>query len=381
MKNVLLLFVMFNAIVFLSEVKANPIIFKDHEKKIKTFYQIKNAVDKISRKDLEENLRQFLFQSRPSRLIDSSGHKGAREFIAKELSTLTMPGSKFIQDEFNYDVDSAIFDYREEFQNEIVKNFLPKDQNYQKWLKVTEGMIDVVGKFRGKKGINYIFEKRGTQKPEEVLIIGANYDTMVNNPITLLPEADKPMPGADNNGSGVVVLLNLAKILNGLDLPITVRLVFFDGEEFNYLGSKAFLQKYKDDLKKGTFRGFINLLMLGHDSKREDKENKNSNMSIYIRPNDAGDLNLAGAIINGGKKTWGAIDFKAEANAMNSSSHEMFWKQGLPAVVVTQNWENDFNPRWHTPNDFYETLNLNTWNSSFRFIGGAVLSMVYGVEK
>jgi Zn-dependent M28 family amino/carboxypeptidase len=36
-----------------------------------------------------------------------------------------------------------------------------------------------------------------------------------------------------------VILLNLAKILNGLDLPITVRLVFLDGEEFNYLGSKG----------------------------------------------------------------------------------------------------------------------------------------------
>lgn len=376
-----ILFLISTIYFFASTSFANPITYKDHEKKIKTFYQIKSAVDKIARKDLEESLRRFLFQSRPGRLVNSPGHKGARDFLVKELSALTMPGSKLIQDEFIYDVDSAIQDYREEFQKEIVKNFAPKDPNYQKWLKVTEGMIDVVGKFRGKTGVNYIFEKRGTLRPEEVLVIGANYDTMVNNPQTLLPEIDKPMPGADNNGTGVIVLLNLAKILNGLDLPITVRLVFFDGEEFNYMGSKAYLQKYKEELKKGTFRGFINLLMLGHDSKREDKEGKNNNMSIYIRPNEVGDLNLAGAIINGGKKTWGTIDFRAEANAMNSSSHEMFWKEGLSAVVLTQNWESDFNPRWHTPNDFYETLNLNTWNSSFRFIAGAVLSMVYGVEK
>lgn len=360
---------------------ANPIVLKDHEKKIKTFYQIKNAVDKIARKDLEEDLRRFLFQSRPSRLIDSQGHKAAQKYIIDQLSLLTLPGSKLIQDEFIYDVDSAIADYRDEFQKEIVKNFTPKDPNYQKWLKVTEGMIDVVSKFRGKSGKNIIFEKKGTLRPEEVLILGANYDTMVNNPSTLLPEISKPMPGADNNGSGVVILLNIAKVLNALDLPITVRLVFFDGEEFNYLGSKAFLQKYKSDLMKGTFRGFINLLMLGHDSKREDKEAKNNNMSLYIRPNEVTDLNLAGAIINGGKKTWSSIDFKPEANAMNSSSHAMFWKEGLSAVVLTQNWENDFNPRWHTPNDFYETLNFNTWNSAYRHIAGAVLSMVYGVEK
>ncbi len=372
----LILFLSFSISTF-----SQTIMFKDHEKKIKTFYQIKNAVDKLSRKELEEMLRQFLFQSRPSRLIGNPGHLGARAYITKELSQLNGVGSKFIQDEFIYDVDSAISDYREEFQKEIVNNFSPKDPNYQKWLKVTEGMIAVTEKFRGKKGINYIFEKKGTQRPEEVLIIGANYDTMVNNPESLMPEIDKAMPGADNNGSGVIILLGIAKILNALDLPISVRLVLFDGEEFNYLGSKSFLQKYKTELKKDTFKGFINLLMLGHDSKREDKESKNNNMALYIRPNEIGDQGLAGEIINGGKKTWSSIDFKVQANAMNSSSHEMFWKEGLTAVVLTQNWDSDFNPRWHTPNDFYETLNLNTWNSAYRFITGAVLSIIYGVDK
>jgi hypothetical protein len=69
------------------------------------------------------------------------------------------------------------------------------------------------------------------------------------------------------------------------------------------------------------------------------------------------------------------------ANAMNSSSHQVFWDRGFDAVVMTQNWESDFNPRWHTPNDFVETLNLSTWTSAFKFITGSVLSLSFGVEK
>jgi len=301
--------------------------------------------------------------------------------IIEELKKLTLPGTSVSEQDFTLDVDSAIKDYRDEFQKEIVEKYDAKDPLYQRWLKVTESMVKLTNKFRGTKGKNIVFEKKGVTRPNDILILGANYDTLVHNSETLIPEPDKAMPGADNNASGVVALLNLAKILNALDLPITVRLVFFDAEEFSFLGSKAYLDQYGEELKKQNFLGFVNVLMIGHDSKREDKEKKNNNMAMYFRPNNDREMNLASKIINGGKKTWSAIDFKPVANAMNSSSHQVFWDRGFDAVVMTQNWESDFNPRWHTPNDFVETLNLSTWASAFKFITGSVLSMSFSVEK
>lgn len=366
---------------FSSTIFANPILLKDHEKKVKNFYQIKSLADKIGRKDLEQEIRKFVADSRPSRLVNTSGHKAAQKYIIEELRKLTLPGTSVSEQDFTLDVDSAIKDYRDEFQKEIVEKYDAKDPLYQRWLKVTESMVKLTNKFRGTKGKNIVFEKKGVTRPNDILILGANYDTLVHNSETLIPEPDKAMPGADNNASGVVALLNLAKILNALDLPITVRLVFFDAEEFSFLGSKAYLDQYGEELKKQNFLGFVNVLMIGHDSKREDKEKKNNNMAMYFRPNNDREMNLASKIINGGKKTWSAIDFKPVANAMNSSSHQVFWDRGFDAVVMTQNWESDFNPRWHTPNDFVETLNLSTWASAFKFITGSVLSMSFSVEK
>ena len=366
---------------FSSTIFANPILLKDHEKKVKNFYQIKSLADKIGRKDLEQEIRKFVADSRPSRLVNTSGHKAAQKYIIEELKKLTLPGTSVSEQDFTLDVDSAIKDYRDEFQKEIVEKYDAKDPLYQRWLKVTESMVKLTNKFRGTKGKNIVFEKKGVTRPNDILILGANYDTLVHNSETLIPEPDKAMPGADNNASGVVALLNLAKILNALDLPITVRLVFFDAEEFSFLGSKAYLDQYGEELKKQNFLGFVNVLMIGHDSKREDKEKKNNNMAMYFRPNNDREMNLASKIINGGKKTWSAIDFKPVANAMNSSSHQVFWDRGFDAVVMTQNWESDFNPRWHTPNDFVETLNLSTWASAFKFITGSVLSMSFSVEK
>lgn len=366
---------------FSSTIFANPILLKDHEKKVKNFYQIKSLADKIGRKDLEQEIRKFVADSRPSRLVNTTGHKAAQKYIIEELRKLTLPGTSVSEQDFTLDVDSAIKDYRDEFQKEIVEKYDAKDPLYQRWLKVTESMVKLTNKFRGTKGKNIVFEKKGVTRPNDILILGANYDTLVHNSETLIPEPDKAMPGADNNASGVVALLNLAKILNALDLPITVRLVFFDAEEFSFLGSKAYLDQYGEELKKQNFLGFVNVLMIGHDSKREDKEKKNNNMAMYFRPNNDREMNLASKIINGGKKTWSAIDFKPVANAMNSSSHQVFWDRGFDAVVMTQNWESDFNPRWHTPNDFVETLNLSTWASAFKFITGSVLSMSFSVEK
>ena len=39
-----------------------------------------------------------------------------------------------------------------------------------------------------------------------------------------------------------------------LEIPITVRVVFFDWEELGFLGSYAYVEKYKDEFKKKNFR-------------------------------------------------------------------------------------------------------------------------------
>ena len=54
---------------------------------------------------------------------------------------------------------------------------------------------------------------------DEIMIIGAHYDTK------------NPSPGANDNASGVAVVLELARVLSKVTPPYTVRFVFFGAEE------------------------------------------------------------------------------------------------------------------------------------------------------
>jgi Zn-dependent M28 family amino/carboxypeptidase len=193
------------------------------------------------------------------------------------------------------------------------------------------------------------------------------------------------MPGADNNATGVVALLAMIEILDKLDLPKTVRIIFFDFEELGFLGSYDYVEKLKLKGSPQKIVGYINLVMLGNDSKRDDKEKKLNNMKIYLRSqNEKGsedDLNLKALVLDNGKRLYNQIDFRPEANSMNSSSHISFWEAGIPAICMSQNRESDFNPRYRTPNDFIETLNMNTFTNAFRYITGSVLAWNYDVVK
>ena len=57
-------------------------------------------------------------------------------------------------------------------------------------------------------------------------------------------------PGAQDNASGVAVLLELARSLPKLDLPVRLRFVFFGAEEIGLLGSKAYLDRHREDLQR-----------------------------------------------------------------------------------------------------------------------------------
>jgi len=57
-------------------------------------------------------------------------------------------------------------------------------------------------------------------------------------------------PGAQDNASGVAVLLELAHTLPKLDLPFRLRFVFFGAEEVGLLGSKAYLNRHREDLQR-----------------------------------------------------------------------------------------------------------------------------------
>jgi len=105
-----------------------------------------------------------------------------------------------------------------------------------------EAEINIEGTFSGKPVTVYntVAEIKGTEKPEEVVIIGGHLDSWdLGN-------------GATDNGTGSMAVLAAARALvkSGLQPKRTIRFVLFTGEEQGLNGSKAYVAAHKDELSR-----------------------------------------------------------------------------------------------------------------------------------
>jgi Peptidase family M28 len=71
----------------------------------------------------------------------------------------------------------------------------------------------------GRASENLEVEVRGSQRPEEILLIGAHYDSVQGS------------PGANDNATGVAAILALARAFSGKQAGRTLRFVAFTNEE------------------------------------------------------------------------------------------------------------------------------------------------------
>ncbi len=91
-------------------------------------------------------------------------------------------------------------------------------------------------------------------------MICAHYDSTANRTPGWRPAVD-PAPGADDNATGTAALLEYARILaaDRASLRMPIVLAFFDGEEYFFKGSLAYLQS----LPPNPYRWVINIDMVG----------------------------------------------------------------------------------------------------------------------
>jgi hypothetical protein len=83
---------------------------------------------------------------------------------------------------------------------------------------------------------------RGTQRPDEVVVFGAHYDSINMKDKT----PDAPAPGANDNASGTAGVLEAARILSRMPHERTLVFACFTGEERGLIGAHHFAQFLKD---------------------------------------------------------------------------------------------------------------------------------------
>jgi aminopeptidase YwaD len=98
----------------------------------------------------------------------------------------------------------------------------------------------IVGGMAPATSQNIVIDLPGTDLHDEVLYASAHHDTQAAS------------PGADDNASGVIGVLELARLLHGRPRRRTIRLISFGAEEQLSVGSAAYVRRHRRDvLEKG----------------------------------------------------------------------------------------------------------------------------------
>jgi Zn-dependent M28 family amino/carboxypeptidase len=210
---------------------------------------------------------------------------------------------------------------------------------------------------------NIIGEVEGTQgKKDGVLIIGAHYDT------------DPATPGADDNASGVAVLLELARLTVESPPERTVRFAAFTLEEppafmTRSMGSYVYARSVREDGVKVL--GMVSLEMVGFYSDEKGSQYYPASFFRLFYPNRGNFIAFVGNLSSRAFTLKMKRMFKAVSavpveslNAVsiipgvNFSDHRNFWKFGYPAFMIT---DTAFyrNPNYHSSGDRAGTLDYD----------------------
>jgi Zn-dependent M28 family amino/carboxypeptidase len=315
-------------------------------------------------------------------MVGQPGHESAQKFIEFTIRESDSKSSGTVATlSFKPDLEEGKNFYQRDFDSKV-EGKLPKNSpEYNKWLTFTNYLKRLMDSLQNVEAHNIVWEKAGLN-PQKVLVVSAHYDTIILDPKTMTMNMKSPMPGANYNGTGVAIALSLIKILSQIDLNYTVRVVFLDWQGIGYLGSYQYAKILEAEKKSGKeILGVVNLEMLGQDSTFLDKNKKTGNMVLYGRQL-ASDANWAGKLIQRGEKVGSRVSFELKANNFEQSDTFRFWERGIPAVTFSQNWEDDFNPKFYqTSQDTPEVLNHETFYGAYKFIGGSVLSTLLDITR
>jgi aminopeptidase YwaD len=213
--------------------------------------------------------------------------------------------------------------------------------------------------WRRNKNITANFPDADPKAP--CLIIGAHYDAV---PFS---------PGADDNGSGVAVMLEAARILSRTDRPSRLQICFvaFAMEENGMIGSQHYVEILK---KNGTpVAGMLSLECVGYTNSQPGSQIIPPGLPIHVP--DRGDfIGIVGNTDSGRLKTCleaavhehapnlKAVGLLVPENghvlpATRLSDHSPFWDAGYPALLVT---DTAFlrNPHYHRSSDRIGTLDF-----------------------
>jgi carboxypeptidase Q len=191
----------------------------------------------------------------------------------------------------------------------------------------------------GKTSFNTVAEIPGTDKKDEVIMLGGHLDSWHS------------ATGATDNAIGCAIMMEAARILKSIGVKPrrTIRVALWSGEEEGLLGSQAYVKQHFGTFEDprpeyATFDGYFNI---------DSGTGRVRGLSVFGPPEDGdilrqvvapfSDLGVAGAIANKSRRLGGT----------DSTS---FAQSGLPGIGMGQDPIEYFTDTWHTNLDTYERI-------------------------
>lgn len=172
-------------------------------------------------------------------------------------------------------------------------------------------MVDAVHETR--TTVNVVGTKRGTARPDEIVVVGGHYDSVPRS------------PGANDNASGTASVLEVARVLASIPTPRTVQFVLFAAEELGLFGSAAFAAERRQGIV-----AMVNLDMVGWGER----------LMVGNAGRDEAIVELAVQAAQGAGIQ--VTRFRAGA-----SDHASFERAGIPALFLHRGVD----PDYHRPTD------------------------------
>jgi len=209
--------------------------------------------------------------------------------------------------------------------------------------------------------------------PAAPLILAAHYDTVEGS------------PGADDNASGLVVLLDVAHRLTQTPLARSVQFIAFCLEEENLLGSRAYTAQLTATGQ--SIHGAIVLECVGYASDLDGSQNTPPGIPVAVPPignflaviGNETSASFTGAVAQAMNRSVPIVPLIVPDNGellpdTRRSDHTAFWERGFHAVMVTDT-ANFRNPHYHRPTDTIDTLNLDFLSSVAQAVTAAVVAL------
>jgi Zn-dependent M28 family amino/carboxypeptidase len=233
---------------------------------------------------------------------------------------------------------------------------------------------------RGRECHNLAVELKGTARPEEIVVVGAHYDSV------------EGCPGANDNGTGVAATLALARRFAGRSGERTVRFAFFANEEpphfqTDQMGSFHYAQGCRERDEKIV--GMISLETIGYYSDEAGSQQypfpfglkyPSTGNFIALVGNSASQKLVEQAVGSFRRHA----KFPSEGAALPGwipgvawSDHWSFWEAGYPAMMITDTAPFRY-PHYHLESDTPDKIDFARMAKVVAGVEAAVLELAEG---